>query len=230
VDASHPPCTVLASVVAAAPVWPLSPAYPGSMPALDSCHALLRRQWAEESERLEQRRQQILPAAGTAALALRERWPELEAVWLFGSKARPGMLRHHSDLDLEVAGLPPEAQIAALGLVERVVDGAVARRQRGRPPDRSGAPGRPSSTLAGAHPPAGAAPLLIRHGRPHPQQPNDLALDLQFEIAKLGKLVRDILELGPVAHDPLLVDAAAWCRSPGCLTAARPTAANGTGA
>jgi predicted nucleotidyltransferase len=96
------------------------------MPALDPRHALLRRQWAEESERLEQRRQQLLAAAGAAALALRERWPDLEAVWLFGSAAGPGTLCHHSDLDLAVAGLPPEDQIAALGVVERVVDGALA--------------------------------------------------------------------------------------------------------
>jgi len=97
------------------------------MPSLDPRHALLRRQWAEESGRLEQRRQTLLLAAAAAARALRGQWPRLEAVWVFGSATEPAAFRRHSDLDLAVAGLPPEAHIAALGQVEQVVDAALAR-------------------------------------------------------------------------------------------------------
>ena len=100
------------------------------MPALDPHHALLRQQWALECDALERRRQRLLAAAATAALGLRERWPMLEAVWLFGSTATPPTstqgFRRHSDLDLAVAGLPAEAHIAAMAVVERQVDAALA--------------------------------------------------------------------------------------------------------
>ncbi len=96
------------------------------MPGPDPRHALLRRQWAEERSLLEHRRRHLQAAAAAAARALRERWPQLEAVWLFGSAAAPDTFRRHSDLDLAVGGLPPEAQITALGVVEREVDAALA--------------------------------------------------------------------------------------------------------
>ncbi len=70
------------------------------MPTLDPHHAVLRQQWAEEAEALERRRQRLLDAAADAAQALQAAWPEIEAVWLFGS--------------------------AALGVVEQVVDTALA--------------------------------------------------------------------------------------------------------
>ena len=44
---------------------------------------------------------------------------------------------------------------------------------------------------------------------PTPQQLQDLALDLQVELQKLEHLVEGLASLGPVAVDPLRVDAAA---------------------
>ena len=96
------------------------------MPSLDPHHAVLRRQWAQESQALERRRLCLQAAARTVALVLKERWPQLEDVWLFGSAATPKGLRRHSDLDLALAGLPAEAQIAALEMVEQQVDGTLA--------------------------------------------------------------------------------------------------------
>lgn len=96
------------------------------MATLDPHHATLREQWIVEAEALEQRRQRLLAAAGAAADALRQGWPQLEAVWLFGSTATAGSFRRHSDLDLALAGLPAEAHIAAMAVVERQVDAALA--------------------------------------------------------------------------------------------------------
>lgn len=76
---------------------------------------------------MEERRQQLLVAAGLAAEALRERWPVLQGVWLFGSALDASSFRHHSDLDLVVEGLPAAAQLEALGLVEGVVDQSLAK-------------------------------------------------------------------------------------------------------
>lgn len=59
------------------------------MPSLDPHHAVLRRQWAQESQALERRRLCLQAAARTVALVLKERWPQLEDVWLFGSAATP---------------------------------------------------------------------------------------------------------------------------------------------
>ena len=97
-----------------------------AMATLDPHHAVLRQQWAEEAEALERRRQRLLDAAADAAHALQAAWPEIEAVWLFGSAATAQGLRRHSDLDLAVAGLPATAHTAALGVVEQVVDTALA--------------------------------------------------------------------------------------------------------
>ena len=96
------------------------------MATLDPHHAVLRQQWAEEAEALERRRQRLLDAAADAAHGLQAAWPEIEAVWLFGSAATAQALRRHSDLDLAVAGLPAAAHTAALGVVEQVVDTALA--------------------------------------------------------------------------------------------------------
>jgi predicted nucleotidyltransferase len=96
------------------------------MPTLDPHQALLRRQWAEEARALERRRQRLLAAATEAALALKAHWPAIETVWVFGSAATQHAFRRHSDLDLAVAGLPPEAQLSALAVVERVLDRAMA--------------------------------------------------------------------------------------------------------
>ena len=75
---------------------------------------------------MEQRRQRLLVAAGRAAEALRERWPMVQGVWLFGSALDASSFRRHSDLDVVVEGLPSVAQLEALGLVEGVVDQSLA--------------------------------------------------------------------------------------------------------
>jgi len=102
------------------------------MVAIDPHHQHLRRLRAQEQRLLEQRRGQLLIAATRAAQALRERWPLLQGVWLFGSVLDPAAFQRHSDLDLAVEGLPAAAQLEALGLVESVVDPLLAHAgQRG---------------------------------------------------------------------------------------------------
>lgn len=96
------------------------------MRPLDLHHQQLERHWAEEQRQLERRRQVLMEAAAAAARALRERWPMLQGVWLFGSAQEPGSFQRHSDLDLAVEGLPADAQGEALGVVEGIVDGALA--------------------------------------------------------------------------------------------------------
>jgi len=96
------------------------------MAAVDLHHQHLQRRWAREQGLVEQRRQRLLVAAGRAAEALRERWPMVQGVWLFGSALEAGCFRRHSDLDLVVEGLPVAAQLEALGLVEAVVDQSLA--------------------------------------------------------------------------------------------------------
>lgn len=52
-----------------------------------------------------------------AALRLRDRWPDLRGMWVFGSVLGPGF-RDHSDLDLLAEGLPPGALLEAMALAE----------------------------------------------------------------------------------------------------------------
>jgi predicted nucleotidyltransferase len=96
------------------------------MAAVDLQHQHLQRRWALEQGLVEERRQQLLVAAGLAATALRVRWPLLQGVWLFGSALEASSFRRHSDLDVVVEGLPSVAQLEALGLVESVVDQSLA--------------------------------------------------------------------------------------------------------
>ncbi|MEI6617002.1 MAG: nucleotidyltransferase domain-containing protein [Cyanobium sp. ELA507] len=96
------------------------------MSAVDLHHQHLQRRWAQEQGLVEGRRQRLLVAAGRAADALRERWPMVQGVWLFGSALDASSFRRHSDLDLVVEGLPAAAQLEALGLVEAVVDQSLA--------------------------------------------------------------------------------------------------------
>jgi predicted nucleotidyltransferase len=96
------------------------------MAAVDLHHQHLQRRWAQEQGLVEQRRQRLLVAAGRAAEALRERWPIVQGVWLFGSALDASSFRRHSDLDVVVEGLPSVAQLEALGLVEGVVDQSLA--------------------------------------------------------------------------------------------------------
>lgn len=84
---------------------------------------------------MEERRQRLLVAAGRAAEALRERWPVLQGVWLFGSALEAGGFRRHSDPDLVVEERKLAAlvdSLAALGVVagDRLrVDAAALRLQ-----------------------------------------------------------------------------------------------------
>jgi predicted nucleotidyltransferase len=96
------------------------------MVAVDLHHQHLQRRWAQEQGLVEERRQLLLVAAVRAAEAMRERWPVLQGVWLFGSALEASSFRRHSDLDLVVEGLPAATQPEALGLVEAVVDQSLA--------------------------------------------------------------------------------------------------------
>jgi len=96
------------------------------MVAADLHHQHLQRRWAQEQGLVEERRQLLLVAAVRAAETMRERWPVLQGVWLFGSALEPSSFRRHSDLDLVVEGLPAATQPEALGLVEAVVDQSLA--------------------------------------------------------------------------------------------------------
>lgn len=68
------------------------------MAAVDLHHQHLQRRWAQEQGAVEERRQQLLVAAGLAAEALRERWPVLQGVW-FGAG---GQLLSARDLALDL--------------------------------------------------------------------------------------------------------------------------------
>ena len=66
---------------------------------------------------LQRRRQEGFHQAETAAQAMRDTWPDIRAVHLFGSILGEGF-RDHSDLDLLVEGLPAAALLDALALAE----------------------------------------------------------------------------------------------------------------
>ena len=76
-----------------------------------------KQRFAADREQLEQTRQAGLAQATKAAAAMRERWPQIRAVHLFGS-ALDDRFRSHSDLDLLVEGLPPAALLDAIALAE----------------------------------------------------------------------------------------------------------------
>ncbi|QEY32360.1 hypothetical protein EVJ50_09135 [Synechococcus sp. RSCCF101] len=75
----------------------------------------------EDRRLLEERRQNGLKQAQAAAKALRRQWPTVRAVHCFGSVLGDGF-RDHSDLDLLVDGLPPEALLDAVSLAEQAGD------------------------------------------------------------------------------------------------------------
>ena len=79
--------------------------------------AYWQQRFAADRQQLEQRRAMGLQQAQAAAVALRQRWSEVQAIQLFGSLLGDGF-RAHSDLNLLVAGLPPEAWLEAVALVE----------------------------------------------------------------------------------------------------------------
>lgn len=69
-----------------------------------------RRQAAKAA--VQAREQAARHLAAQAAHLLRIHWPGIEGVWLFGSVAE-GRSHGSSDMDLAVAGLPPEALLTA---------------------------------------------------------------------------------------------------------------------
>ena len=73
--------------------------------------------FAADAEHLEKRRQAGLHQAQAAAAALRQTWPQIQAIHMFGSVLND-RFRDHSDLDLLVEGLPAAALIDAIGLAE----------------------------------------------------------------------------------------------------------------
>ena len=76
-----------------------------------------RKRFAADLEQLEQTRQEGLAQATKAAAAMRERWPQIRAVHLFGS-VLDDRFRSHSDLDLLLDGLPPTSLLDAIALAE----------------------------------------------------------------------------------------------------------------
>ena len=63
--------------------------------------------------------------AQASAQLLREHWPGLEAIWLFGS-LQEGRFGLGSDVDLAVAGLPADALLSAMALLEPLQCGEIA--------------------------------------------------------------------------------------------------------
>ena len=62
--------------------------------------------------------------AQEAAERLLERWPDLQGIWLFGS-LHDGRFGLTSDVDLAVAGLPADALLSAMALLEPLQDGEI---------------------------------------------------------------------------------------------------------
>jgi len=62
--------------------------------------------------------------AQVAAERLLERWPDLQGIWLFGS-LHDGRFGLTSDVDLAVAGLPADALLSAMALLEPLQDGEI---------------------------------------------------------------------------------------------------------
>ena len=76
-----------------------------------------RQHFAADRAQLELTRQEGLAQATKAAEAMRERWPQIRSVHLFGS-VLDDRFRSHSDLDLLVEGLPAAALLDAIALAE----------------------------------------------------------------------------------------------------------------
>ena len=72
-----------------------------------------KQRFAADREKLEKTRQEGLAQATKAAATMRERWPQIRAVYLFGS-VLDDRFRSHSDLDLLVEGLPPASLLDAI--------------------------------------------------------------------------------------------------------------------
>ena len=62
--------------------------------------------------------------AQDAAERLLQRWPDLQGIWLFGS-LHDGRFGLSSDVDLAVAGLPGDALLNAMALLEPLQHGEI---------------------------------------------------------------------------------------------------------
>jgi predicted nucleotidyltransferase len=76
-----------------------------------------QQRWAADAAGLQRRRAGALPQAEEAAVALQRHWPQISAIWLFGS-ALTEAFGARSDIDLAVQGLPPEDLLAAMAITE----------------------------------------------------------------------------------------------------------------
>jgi len=77
-----------------------------------------KKRFAADRAQLEQKRQAGLVQAAKAASTMRQRWPQIKAIHLFGSVLGKQFCSH-SDLDLLVDGLPPESLINAIGTLKK---------------------------------------------------------------------------------------------------------------
>lgn len=75
--------------------------------------SVLDRALAERRARREEERQALLAAVLRELDALAEQF-DLQEAYVFGSVARPGRYREDSDVDVAVAGLPPEQFISLM--------------------------------------------------------------------------------------------------------------------
>lgn len=76
-----------------------------------------QRRFAVDKNLLEEQRELALQQIRLAAIALRERWPLIKSIWVFGSVLGEGF-HEESDIDLMVEGLPPQDLLRAIKLAE----------------------------------------------------------------------------------------------------------------
>jgi len=90
--------------------------------------AAQRHHWQQhldaEAAAVAERAAEACQLAQAAAERLLERWPDLQGIWLFGS-LRDGRFGLTSDVDLAVAGLPDDALLSAMALLEPLQDGEI---------------------------------------------------------------------------------------------------------
>ena len=90
--------------------------------------AAQRQHWQQrlnaEAVAVAQRADAARRLAQVAAERLSQRWPDLQGIWLFGS-LHEGRFGLSSDVDLAVAGLPDDALLSAMALLEPLQDGEI---------------------------------------------------------------------------------------------------------
>ena len=90
--------------------------------------AAQRQHWQQrlnaEAVAVAQRADAARRLAQVAAERLSRRWPDLQGIWLFGS-LHDGRFGLSSDVDLAVAGLPDDALLSAMALLEPLQDGEI---------------------------------------------------------------------------------------------------------